>query len=81
MAQTVRIRPETHSKLKALAEDAGKPLAEMLDEAVEVLRRQRILEASNLAYAALKQDPKAWQVELAEREAWDATLADGLEGK
>lgn len=81
MSQTVRIRPETHAKLKAIAEDLGKPLSEVLDDAVEVLRRQRVLEATNTAYAALKEDPKAWKEALAEREAWDDTLSDGLEGK
>ena len=30
-------------------------------------------------FAVLRSDQKAWAEELAEREAWDATLADGLE--
>lgn len=81
MSQTVRIRPETHVKLKAIAEEQGKPLSEVLEDAVEVLRRQRILEATDEAYAAMKRDPKAWKAEQAEREAWDTTSADGLEGK
>jgi len=81
MSQTVRIRPETHAKLKSIAKEVGKPLSEVLEDAVEVLRRQRILEATDEAYAAMKKDPKAWKAEQAEREAWDATTADGLEGK
>jgi len=81
MSQTVRIRPETHAKLKSIAVEAGKPLSEVLDDAVEVLRRQRILEATDKAYAALRKDPKAWKAEQAEREAWDKTLSDGMEGK
>ena len=81
MAQMVRIRPETHAKLKAIAAELGKPLSEVLEDAVEVLRRQRVLDATNEAYAALKKDPKAWKAAIAEREAWDATLSDGLEGK
>ena len=81
MAQMVRIRPETHAKLKAIAAELGKPLSEVLEDAVEVLRRQRVLDATNEAYAALKKDPKAWKAAVAEREAWDATLSDGLVGK
>ncbi len=34
---------------------------------------------SNQAYAALRNNSEAWQAELEEREAWDITLADGLE--
>ena len=81
MSQTGRIRPETHAKLKSIAEDMGKPLSEVLDDAVEVLRRHRLLDATSDAFAALKKNPKAWKAELAEREAWDASLSDGLEDK
>lgn len=77
MAQTVRIRAETHAKLKAIADDLGEPLAEVLDEAVEALRRQRLLEAANEGFALLKADPKKWKALQDERTAWDATLADG----
>lgn len=50
----------------------------LLDEAVEVLRRQRFLEQVNAAYARLRDDPDAWEEVAAERREWDATLADGL---
>jgi hypothetical protein len=53
-------------------------MAALLDEAVETLRRQRLLEQTNAAYARLRADPDAWQEIDAERQAWDATLADGL---
>jgi len=39
----------------------------------------KFLEAANRSYAALRKDTKAWKAELEEREAWDATLSDGLE--
>jgi hypothetical protein len=48
-------------------------------KAVEAYRRQRFLEESNRAFAALRTDPETWKTEQAEREAWDMTLADGLE--
>ena len=43
-------------------------------------RRQRFLEESNRAFEALRADPKKWKSEQAEREAWDITLTDDLEG-
>lgn len=54
-------------------------MQQVLDQALELYRRQRILEETNAAYAALRADPAAWAEVEAERRAWDATLADGLE--
>jgi len=50
-----------------------------LEKAVEAYRRQRFLEESNRAFEALRANPETWKAEQAECEAWDMTLADGLE--
>jgi hypothetical protein len=55
-------------------------MTEVLDQAIEVYRRQRFLRGLNADFVALQQDKAAWAEELAEREAWDSALADGLEG-
>jgi hypothetical protein len=78
-SDTVRIRSETHAKLRDIAKASGKSMPEVLDEAVETLRRIRILENTDRAFAVLRSDPKAWRAELDEREQWSATLADDLE--
>jgi hypothetical protein len=49
------------------------------NDAVEHCEYERFLHEVNAAYAQLKRDPQAWKEELAERQQWDATLADGLE--
>lgn len=54
-------------------------MQDVLEKAIEAYRRKRLLEMGNLAYAALKDDPKAWEQELAERKLWENTLADGLD--
>jgi len=54
-------------------------MQEIVEQAVENYRRQQLLAAANIAYAALRADPDAWAEMEAERTAWDATLADGLE--
>jgi predicted transcriptional regulator len=77
--RTVKIKSETHAKLKALAQEAGESMPDMLERAIEEYRRARFWDNFNRAYAALRNDPKAWAEELAERKLWDATLADGLE--
>mgnify|MGYP001584293653 CR=1 FL=1 len=79
MAETVRIKPGTHAKLKELAERIGEPMPLILEKAVEAYRRQCFLEHANHAFRMLRQNPKAWQHELAERAEWEATLADGQE--
>ncbi len=55
-------------------------MTEVLDQAIELYRRQRFLSGLNADFAALQQDKTTWEEELAEREAWDSTLTDGLEG-
>ena len=77
MAEMVRVYPDTHTKLKELAALAGETLPETLAKAVEAYRRQVFLKRANRAYTALRRNRKAWKHEQAERETWEATLADG----
>ena len=79
MAANVRIQPESYSKLRELADEAGVTMPEILAEAIDELYRKRFLDECNRAYKRLKADPKAWKQELAERKAWERTLSDGLE--
>lgn len=76
---TVRVTRETQAKLRAISEESGASIQEIIDEAVEAYRRRRIHEQANESYAALRQNPERWQEYTDEFEAWDATLMDGLE--
>ena len=75
---TVRIRQDTHRSLRELATRTGRSLPDVLEEAVETLRRQSFLQGLAADFAALRADPEAWQDELDERGAWDRTLRDDL---
>lgn len=75
----LRVPDATHATLKAMAEASGESMSDILATAVEQFRRQRIIDLTNAAYAAMRADPVAWQEELAERRLWDVTLLDGLE--
>ena len=75
---TVRIPAAVHEKLRQMAAQSGASLSSTLEKAVETLRRQTLLEETNRAYAALRNAPRQWAEEQAERTAWEATLADGL---
>ena len=75
---TIRISDTAHGTLREMSRKEGKPMATLLDEAVETLRRQRFLEQVNAAFAALRASPATWESIEAERREWDATLPDGL---
>lgn len=74
----VRLSRTAHQTLRDLAGRTGQSMQSLLDDAIEAYRRERLLDETNAAFAALKRDPKAWKAELEERKAWDATLVDGL---
>lgn len=76
---TVRIATEHRETLRRLARETGTSLQAVLERAIEEYETRQFLEAANRSYAALKKNPKAWEQELRERRAWDATLSDGLQ--
>jgi hypothetical protein len=78
-SRTVRISPQTHAKLKELAEQAGLPMPAVLERAVDEYERRKFLEGLNEDFARLRSDPKAWADELAERALFEGTLMDDLE--
>jgi hypothetical protein len=68
----VRVKVRTHQLLKRMADHAGRPVADVLEDAVERYRRGQLFDAADAAYrrAASKQDPDA--------ALWETALADGL---
>jgi predicted transcriptional regulator len=78
---TVRINKKTHETLRQIAGREDQPMQAVIEAAVEVYRRQQVLDDTNAAYARQKTDPKAWRRAKQERMAWDETLSDGLERK
>lgn len=75
----VRISESTHAALRSLAAEGGETLQAVIDKAVEEYRRRHFWDQVEAAAGELRMDSAAWQEELAERRAWDVTLADGLE--
>lgn len=76
---SVSIGEETFNTLRELAHRTGRPVEAILDQAVEVYRRQTLLEEANAGFALLRNDTDAWRDEQLEREAWERSLADGIE--
>lgn len=76
---TIRVSTKTQQTLRQLAQRAGMPMQEVVEQALELYRRKQLLDSANVAYAALRQDSTQWQEWTTERDEWDATVADGLE--
>ena len=74
----LRASEVTHKNVKELAGLTGLPMQTVLERAVDAYRRTVFLEQFNRDYAALRNDPAAWEEEQAERMLWEQTLGDGL---
>jgi hypothetical protein len=75
---TIDISETTHKTLLHLAQSSGDDLVTIMDRAVENYRRYIFLAQADRAFAALRQNEELWQEEIAERQAWDVTIADGV---
>lgn len=75
----VRISSQSYQILKSLSQEKGQSMQSVIDQAIEDLRRRKMLEATNEAFLTLKANKKEWKEEVKERELWENTLADGVE--
>jgi hypothetical protein len=78
---TIRVSTQTRDTLHELAQAAGVSMQKVLDSALEIYRRQQLLEQANAAYEQLRNAPVAWKELERERQEWDTTRADGLESR
>jgi hypothetical protein len=75
---TIRIPTEMHEELRGFAEEEHSTLTGVLVEALELYRRERFVARVNAGYSLLQEETAARNDHLAERNAWDSTLADGV---
>lgn len=75
----VRVSASTHELLKLLANEAGKSMQEIIDNAVADYRRNAFLRGLNDDFRALRQNESAWQEHKADISDWEGTISDGLE--
>ena len=76
--QTVRITRRTHEQLQELADLLDESMPALLARVVQEYRRRLLFEKANAAYSAMQENVEDWDLEVKERNLWDATLADGL---
>lgn len=77
--KTMRVRPQTRSRLRDLAEHEGRSVPDLLDELVEREEDRRMLAQSVAAMEQLHGDPARWNEWKKETALWEATLLDGLQ--
>ena len=75
---TVRVSAAHHQMVQELAAAAKNTIQGTVEKAIEESHKQMFWKQTRAAYAALRSDPEAWEEELQERKAWEATLSDGL---
>ncbi len=74
----LQISMETYNRLEEMADATGVSIEAIVEQAVDVYRMQSILSATNVAYAALRENAKVWRELETERELCDVTIDDGL---
>ncbi|WP_413171889.1 hypothetical protein [Anabaena azotica] len=76
----VSISETTHKTLLTMVEDSGETIQSILDRAIENYRRSLFLTRANEAFTLLRQNETLWEEEISERQLWEQTIADGVEG-
>lgn len=72
----MRVSAETRSRLADLAKATGRPMTELLDEAVDALERRVFFDRLTARYAELRHDADAWEAIEVERAAESGSLSD-----
>jgi len=81
MSKMMRISEITAKNLDELVELTGDTKQYLIEEAIELYKREQFLKKTNDEYTQLKRNPKAWQQLKQETEEWDVLLNEGLDNE
>lgn len=76
MSTTIRVSEHTRDRFARLADATGRPMTQLLDEAVDALERRVFFDSFSAGYEALRSDPAAWAEIEAERTTESSAVAD-----
>ena len=79
MSTTIRVSEQTRARFAKLAEATGRPMTQLVDEAVDALERRVFFDEMSARYAELREDADAWVEIESERAAESRALADRSE--
>jgi predicted DNA-binding protein len=76
---TIRVSKRARERAAAMAARAGRPISAVVEDAIDAYQADLFWRQAERALDSLAADPEAWSEMMAERKAWEVTLADGLD--
>ena len=76
MSTTIRVSERSRDRLAALSRATGRPMTEVVEEAVDALERRLFFIELNAGFAALRADDDQWSAVLSERATEERTVGD-----
>lgn len=81
MSKPIRISEDGYNLLVELSQEDKKNMTTFLEELLLAEKKRRFFQSINNGYDQLKNNPSEWQQEIKQRQAFDKTLLDSLEGE
>jgi len=76
MSSTIMVSQRTHEQLVPLSQTTGRPISQLVEEAVDALERKEFFNHLTARYDELRANPSMWQEIEAERAAESQTLGN-----
>lgn len=76
MSTTIRVSEPTRDRFAKLAQETGRPMSQLVDEAADALERHVFFDKLSARYEVLRDDASAWREIEAERGAESGALND-----
>ncbi|MEX1007369.1 MAG: hypothetical protein WD271_05945 [Acidimicrobiia bacterium] len=76
MSTTIRVSEQTRARFAKLADVTGRPMTQLLDEAVDALERRVFFDEMSARYSDLRGDAHAWAEIESERAVESHALRD-----
>jgi len=76
MSTTIRVSEPTRDRFAKLAQETGRPMSQLVDEAADALERRVFFDKLSARYEVLRGEQSAWREIEAERTAESGTLSD-----
>jgi predicted transcriptional regulator len=78
MSTTIRVSEQTRDRFAKLADETGRPMTQLLDEAADALERRVFFDRFSARYRQLRSDSVAWGEIEAERAIEGGAVGDDL---
>jgi predicted transcriptional regulator len=78
MSTTIRVSEQTRDRFAKLADETGRPMTQLLDEAADALERRVFFDQFSARYRQLRSDRVAWGEIEAERAIEGGAVGDDL---